>query len=73
MKFGNVVQRAASTLRQNTNGEEDHTDAVLGVAKAIDVFMLEYGMSRTNFNTLQQNYTKAREWVLLSTFYQHLD
>lgn len=58
--FGIVIQRAASALRRNTGGE-DHIDAVLGVAKAIDVFLLEYGLGRGQFDALQKNYTQARE------------
>jgi proteasome activator subunit 4 len=59
MRFGDVIQRAASALRQNTE-VEDHIDAVIGVVKAIDVFLLEYGLSRTGFDTLQQNYSRCR-------------
>jgi proteasome activator subunit 4 len=58
--FGAVLQRAASALRRNTGGE-DHIDAVLGVAKAIDVFLLEYGLGRGQFDSLQKNYIQARE------------
>jgi proteasome activator subunit 4 len=60
LHFGNVVQRAASALRRNTGGE-DHIDAVLGVAKAIDVFLLDYGLGRSQFDALQKNYAQARE------------
>jgi proteasome activator subunit 4 len=59
-RFGIVSQRAASALRQNTEGE-DHIDAVIGITKAIDVFLLDYGLSRSNFDALQSNYAQARE------------
>jgi proteasome activator subunit 4 len=59
-RFGLVSQRAASALRQNTGGE-DHIDAVIGITKAIDVFLLDYGLSRSNFDALQKNYAQARE------------
>jgi proteasome activator subunit 4 len=47
-------------LRQSTEGE-DHIDAVIAVAKAIDAFLLEYGMTRGNYDGLQKNYNQARE------------
>jgi proteasome activator subunit 4 len=59
-RYGEVVHRAATTLRQSTEGE-DHIDAVMAVAKAIDIFLLEYGMTRGNYDSLQKNYDQARE------------
>ncbi|KAJ7785950.1 hypothetical protein B0H16DRAFT_1488659 [Mycena metata] len=59
-RFGEVVQRAASTLRQNTGGE-DHIDAVIGVARSIDVYLLSYAMTRTAVDALHKNYTQARD------------
>lgn len=59
-RYGEVCQRAAAALRQNTEGE-DHIDAVLGVARAIDTFMLGYALNRGDFDSLQKNYTQARE------------
>jgi proteasome activator subunit 4 len=59
-RYGEVIHRAATTLRHGTEGE-DHIDAVLTVAKAIDVFLLEYGMTRGNYDGLQKNYSQARE------------
>lgn len=59
-RFGNVVHRAATTLRTSAGGE-DHIDAVLGVAKAIDTYLLEYACTRAAFTNLQKNYTQARE------------
>lgn len=60
LRFGDVCKRAASALRQNTEGE-DHIDAVIGVTRAIDTFMLGYGLSRGDFDSLQKNYVGARE------------
>jgi proteasome activator subunit 4 len=59
-RYGEVIHRAALTLRQSTEGE-DHIDAVIAVTKAIDVFLLEYGMTRSNYDGLQKNYSQARE------------
>lgn len=59
-RLGDICQRAASALRQNTGGE-DHIDAVIGVTRAIDTFLLGYAMSRGDFDSLQKNYTQARE------------
>ncbi|KAJ6604293.1 hypothetical protein DFH09DRAFT_1300536 [Mycena vulgaris] len=60
LRFGDVVQRAASALRQNTGGE-DHIDAVMGVARSIDVFLLSYAMTRGAIDALHKNYTQARD------------
>jgi proteasome activator subunit 4 len=59
-RFGDICQRAAAALRKNTGGE-DHIDAVIGVTRAIETFLLGYGLSRTDFDSLQKNYTQARE------------
>ncbi|KAJ7293229.1 hypothetical protein C8J57DRAFT_19449 [Mycena rebaudengoi] len=65
-RFGEVVQRAARALRQNTEGE-DHIDAVMGVTRSIDVFLLSYAMTRGSIDALHKNYTQARDtnrtWV----------
>jgi proteasome activator subunit 4 len=64
-RFGNILQRAASFLRHNSDSE-DHIDAVLAVIKAIDVFLLDHGgISRSSYDMLQKNYVKARESVYL--------
>ena len=61
-RFGEVVQHAAATFRNNTNSE-DHIDAVIGVVRAIDTFLLVYGLNRSDFDGIQKNYTQAREFV----------
>ncbi|KAG6866845.1 hypothetical protein C0991_008781 [Blastosporella zonata] len=60
LRYGDVCQRAASALRQKSGGE-DHIDAVIGVTRAIDTFMLGYGLTRNDFDSLQKNYDQARE------------
>lgn len=59
-RFGNVSKLGASVLRTSTK-DEDHIDAVLGVAKAIDVYLLDYGLAKMSFDALQKSYTQARE------------
>ena len=61
-RFGEVVLHAAATFRNNTNGE-DHIDAVIGVVRAIDTYLLVYGLNRADFDGIQKNYTQAREFV----------
>ncbi|KAJ7071512.1 hypothetical protein C8F01DRAFT_1110832 [Mycena amicta] len=60
LRFGTIVQRAAHALRQNTGGE-DHIDAILGVARSIDVYLLTYAVARTTVEALHKNYTQARD------------
>ncbi|KAJ7630604.1 hypothetical protein FB45DRAFT_746590 [Roridomyces roridus] len=60
LRFGDVLQRAASALRQNTGGE-DHIDAVMGVARSIDVYLLSYAMARNTIDGLHKNYMQARD------------
>ncbi|KAI0343973.1 ARM repeat-containing protein [Trametopsis cervina] len=59
-RFGNVIHRAATVL-QHTPGGEDHIDAVISVSKAIDVYLLEYAMTRSTFDSMQQAYTVSRD------------
>lgn len=59
-RFGKVVHRAAVALGQKVEGE-DHIDAVISVSKAIDVYLLEYAITRSTFDGLQKAYTVARE------------
>jgi proteasome activator subunit 4 len=58
--FGEVVNRAAGFLQANHEGE-DHIDAVMATLKAIDIYMLEYGMTRSSYDSLRKNYAQARE------------
>ncbi|KAF9243864.1 hypothetical protein BU15DRAFT_71975 [Melanogaster broomeanus] len=61
-RFGNVIHLAAMTLRQS-QGEEDHIDAVITVVRAIDTFFLDYGVSRGDFTTLQKNFASLASVV----------
>ncbi|THH09871.1 hypothetical protein EW145_g1718 [Phellinidium pouzarii] len=56
--YGRVIHHAAVMLRGNINGE-DHIDAVIGTA--IEVYLLEYGTSKSNYSALQKNYAMARD------------
>jgi len=59
-QFGRTVLRAAAAFRKTTNAE-DHIDAVIGVTRAIDTYLLIYGLNRSDFDSLQKNYAQARE------------
>jgi proteasome activator subunit 4 len=59
-RFGDVLQRAASVLRHNHDGE-DHIDAVMAVTKALEVYLLDYGITRSSFDSSQKNYAHSRE------------
>ncbi|KDR84826.1 hypothetical protein GALMADRAFT_233236 [Galerina marginata CBS 339.88] len=65
-QFGGVILHAAATFRKTTNGE-DHIDAVIGVTRAIDTYLLTYGLNRSDFDSMQKNYAQARDlnrsWV----------
>ena len=60
MRFGDIVHRAAMALQQGSEAE-DHIDAVIMVSKAIDVFLLEYGMTRGSFDAYRKSYAQARK------------
>lgn len=61
-QFGKAVLYAAASFRNATNGE-DHIDAVIGVTRAIDTYLLSYGLSRSDFDSMQKNYAQAREYA----------
>ncbi len=60
IRFGVVSRHAATTLRQQTEGE-DHIDAVINVVKAMDTFLLDYGIGKESFESVQKSYVQARE------------
>ena len=62
--YGKIIHKAAVALRAGAGGGEDHIDAIIGTTKAIDVYLLEYALTRNNFSALQKNYFLARESVL---------
>ncbi|OBZ79732.1 Proteasome activator complex subunit 4A [Grifola frondosa] len=59
-RFGKVLHHAANVLRRESEGE-DHIDAVIGVSRAIDVYLLEYAMIRSSFDTLTKSYRQSRD------------
>lgn len=59
-QFGKAVLSAAQTFRNTTNGE-DHIDAIIGVTRAFDTYLLSYGLNRGDFDSMQKNYAQARE------------
>ncbi|KAH9922007.1 ARM repeat-containing protein [Epithele typhae] len=60
--YGKLIHRASNLLRNQTQGE-DHIDAVIGVSRAIDVYLLEYAMTRSNFESLTKSYRQARDAI----------
>ena len=59
-RFGQIVHRASNVLRQESEGE-DHIDAVIALSRAIDVYLLEYAMTRSSFESLTKSHRQARE------------
>ncbi|KAJ2928817.1 hypothetical protein H1R20_g8194, partial [Candolleomyces eurysporus] len=59
-RFGQIILRAASLLRQNTGGE-DHLDAVITVTRSIDTYLLGYGASRGDYEQHQKAYRAVRD------------
>ncbi|KAE9410730.1 ARM repeat-containing protein [Gymnopus androsaceus JB14] len=59
-KFGEVILAAARAFRQKKEGE-DHIDAVISVSKAMDVYLLDYGISKGHYDSLQKSYATARD------------
>jgi proteasome activator subunit 4 len=60
LRLGRVLHGAALTLKQEHKGE-DHIDAVMSVVKGIDSYLLDYALSRGDFDNLQKSYASARE------------
>lgn len=58
-RFGTFLHSAAAALR--LSGAEDHTDATLQIAKAIDVYLLEYGITRSTYLSSAKAYQAKRE------------
>jgi len=66
LRLGRVLHGAALALKQEHEGE-DHIDAVMSVVKGIDSYLLDYALSRGDFDNLQRSYTSARESVARAT------
>ena len=62
LRLGRVLHGAALALKQEHEGE-DHIDAVISVAKGIDTYLLDYALSRGDFDNLQKSYATSRESV----------
>jgi proteasome activator subunit 4 len=66
-RFGEVIHRATKIIAmRNTVEGEDHVDAIISIAKAAEVFLLEYGISRGQYSTQRKSYTQLREYVATS-------
>jgi len=67
LRLGRVLHGAALALKQKHEGE-DHIDAVMSVVKGIDTYLLDYALSRGDFDNLQKSYVTARESVSTRLF-----
>ena len=64
VRFGEVIHRATETIAlRNAVEGEDHVDAIISIAKAAEVFLLEYGISRGQYSTQRKVYVQLREYV----------
>ena len=70
LRLGRVLHGAAVALKQEHEGE-DHIDAIMSVVKGIDTYLLDYALSRGDFDNLQKSYATARESVTSSFFFSH--
>jgi proteasome activator subunit 4 len=68
-RLGRVLHGAALALKQEHEGE-DHIDAVMSVVKGIDTYLLDYALSRGDFDNLQKSYAAARESVTPSLLHE---
>ena len=67
VRFGEVIHRATKAIAlRNTVEGEDHVDAIISIAKAVEVFLLEYGTSRGQYSTQRKAYIQMREYVTAS-------
>ena len=67
VRFGEVIHRATKTIAmRNTVEGEDHVDAIISIAKAAEVFLLEYGISRSQSSAQRKVYVQLREYVTAS-------
>ncbi|KAL0578024.1 Proteasome activator BLM10 [Marasmius crinis-equi] len=60
VRFGEVVLKCAEKLRPKTEGE-DHVDAVMAVSRAIDVYLLDYGLTKGRLDAFQKSYSATRD------------
>lgn len=62
-RFGDILHRSSVLLGQQSV-DEDHIDPVLALIRAMDVHMLEYGVTRQAFGSLTKNHAFARKCVV---------
>jgi proteasome activator subunit 4 len=66
-RFGELIHRATKVIAMRNSVEaEDHVDAIISIAKAAEVFLLEYGVSRGQYSAQRKAYTQLREYVVTS-------
>lgn len=63
-RFGQLVHAAAVALQGNVESE-DQVDAIIGVAKATEVYLLEYAVTQSSYLSLAKNYHMAKEYVMI--------
>ena len=61
-RFGVLLHKASITLRRTDTA--DHIDAVIQVCKGIDVYLLEYAITRSTYSATAKAYQSRREWVV---------
>ena len=54
---------AGALALQGNVESEDQVDAIVGVAKAIEVYLLEYAVTQSSYVSLAKNYHMAKEYV----------
>ncbi|KAH9937428.1 ARM repeat-containing protein [Fomitopsis serialis] len=59
-RYGEVIHGASVALRQ-LKGGDDHLDALVGLSKSIDVYLLDYAMTRSTFDSLRKAYIQSRD------------
>ncbi len=58
-RFGAVLHQASLDLQHSET--EDHIDAVIQICKGIDVYLLEYAVSRSTYGGTAKSYQTRRE------------
>jgi proteasome activator subunit 4 len=58
-RFGDLIHRAAVALRHAD--AEDHIDAVIQICKGIDIYLLEYAITRSTYSATAKAYQARRE------------
>jgi proteasome activator subunit 4 len=66
-QFGSFLHRASLSLRSTGDMGEEHIDAMLAVIRAIDTFLLDYAMSRTDYASFKKSYEVTRDMVMTNS------